>query len=277
MNILGHTVSARSVAVAHSCGEEAYRMIAGRIEVLENSGPQMYFRSNSNGRNRGAGVVVYVRRAVTATVTAATVLAMNAFGQTAPFAATQPITFFTATSAKLNGMAVPNGLASTAWFEWGPRGTYDSQTIPTDVGAGSVVVPVSASSGGLINGEVYQSRLVVSNAAGVTFGAIQLFTTGRKVVEWGSNAEYQATFQRIPALGLSNAVSVAAGETFTAVLTADRGTVIVWNSDGFVQTQMTNAVSVSAGRSHILALLVDGTVAAWGDNRYGQTNIPTGL
>jgi len=86
---------------------------------------------------------------------------------------------------------------------------------------------------------------------------VQLFTTGRKVVEWKWTPEFQTPFQRIPATGLSNAVSVAAGETFAAVLTTDRGTVIAWNSDGFVQKQMTNAVSVSAGRSHILTAGTD--------------------
>jgi hypothetical protein len=36
-------------------------------------------------------------------------------------------------------------------------------------------------------------------------------------------------------------------------------------------------VAVAAGYYHSLALKADGTVIAWGDNRYGQTNSPVGL
>ena len=36
-----------------------------------------------------------------------------------PYAATQSPTETTAASATLNGMATPNGLSATAWFEWG--------------------------------------------------------------------------------------------------------------------------------------------------------------
>ncbi len=32
-----------------------------------------------------------------------------------------------------------------------------------------------------------------------------------------------------------------------------------------------------AGGCHSLALQSDGTVVAWGDNRFGQTNVPPGL
>ncbi len=35
--------------------------------------------------------------------------------------------------------------------------------------------------------------------------------------------------------------------------------------------------AVAAGFSHCVALNADGTVVAWGDNRFGQTNVPPGL
>lgn len=42
---------------------------------------------------------------------------------------------------------------------------------------------------------------------------------------------------------------------------------------------LTDAVSVSAGNNHVMALLADGTVRAWGGNhyQYGQSVVPTGL
>ncbi len=40
---------------------------------------------------------------------------------------------------------------------------------------------------------------------------------------------------------------------------------------------LTNAMQVSAGQTHCLALTSNNTVVAWGNNLYGQTTIPAGL
>jgi hypothetical protein len=59
------------------------------------------------------------------------------------------------------------------------------------------------------------------------------------------------------------------------------GTVVAWGSDAFGQTDvpadLTNAVAISAGIEHSLALRTDGTVAVWGAGEYNQTNVPPGL
>jgi hypothetical protein len=150
----------------------------------------------------------------------------------APCAHTQPAAQITTTNATLNGMAVPNGEASVAWFEWGARGSYGQTTSPVDVGDGTVVVRANAEISGLTNGRSYQCRLVVSNAANVVYGAVQLFTTGRKVTAWGRN-DYDQTY-------------------------------VPWD--------LTNAVAVAADGFQSLALKTDGAVEAWGGNTEGQTN-----
>ncbi len=65
-------------------------------------------------------------------------------------------------------------------------------------------------------------------------------------------------------------------------LAALQPNVRVWGGDNFshqwdVPANLTNAIAVSAGSAHLLALSPDGTVVAWGDNSSGQCNVPTGL
>ena len=59
------------------------------------------------------------------------------------------------------------------------------------------------------------------------------------------------------------------------------GTVAAWGDNSYGQTNvpvnLTNAVAISAGASHNLALLNDGTVVGWGNDASGQTNVPAGL
>ena len=83
---------------------------------------------------------------------------------TNPFAFTQPAQAVTGTSARLNGMATPNGLPSVAWFEWGTSTLYGSNTLPVAVGQGFNVVYTPAPITGLTPNLPYHFRLVVSNA-----------------------------------------------------------------------------------------------------------------
>src|SRR6185436_9355279 len=179
------------------------------------------------------------------------------------------------TTATLNGMAVPNGLPSTAWFAWGTRGNYDQYTSLVGLGTGMNVNRVSQEISGLTNQGVYQFRLVVSNAVGVTYGAIQLFTTGRRMVGWGANGQL-GRFAAAP----TNAVAIAGGGSSGLAVTAENSVAVYWPWSGgagpsfsaVAQPVLTNVLSVSAGENFSLALLANGTVTAWGGNGNGQTN-----
>lgn len=93
-----------------------------------------------------------------------------------------------AASAAFTGSVVPDGLATTTYFEYGldPKYAgggpvvYDLRTPAQAVGSGSGAVPVSASVSGLVPNAVYHVRLVASNSAGTTVGADQRFTTLRE-------------------------------------------------------------------------------------------------
>ncbi len=193
---------------------------------------------------------------------------------------TQAATDIRPASATLNGMAVPNNLATVAWFEWGERGSFTQASSPTNTGAGSAVVRVSAAITTLLAGRTYQFRVAASNAAGVVYGAVQLFTTGTRVTAWGYNKYGQTTLPT----GLSNVVAVTGGGDHSLALKAD-GTVAVWGSyyNGsqyvpmFVPAGLNNVVAVAGRGSHNLALKADGTVAAWGNNGLGQAVVPVGL
>jgi alpha-tubulin suppressor-like RCC1 family protein len=75
-------------------------------------------------------------------------------------------------------------------------------------------------------------------------------------------------------------ISIAAGGYHALALRKD-GTVVAWGDNGYGQCNVPRGLrgvkSISAGRDFCLALLEDGTVVAWGDNRYGQLDLPVGL
>lgn len=57
--------------------------------------------------------------------------------------------------------------------------------------------------------------------------------------------------------------------------------VVTWGDNTYGQCNvpigLNDAIAVSAGRYHSLALRSNGTVVAWGDNRYGQADVPDDL
>jgi hypothetical protein len=83
----------------------------------------------------------------------------------------------TETNARLEGTVNPNGLPTTAWFEWGETEAYDRQTPPEQAGSGFTVVNISTEVSGLEPGAVYHYRIVAANSAGTLRGPDQTFAT----------------------------------------------------------------------------------------------------
>ncbi|MEN8906678.1 MAG: fibronectin type III domain-containing protein, partial [Clostridiales bacterium] len=76
-----------------------------------------------------------------------------------------------------------------------------------------------------------------------------------------------------------NLIDIVTGSNFTVALKKDK-TVIAWGDNEFgqcnVPDNLTNVKQISAGYNHVLALKEDGTVVAWGINRE-EINVPYGL
>ncbi|MEW6720957.1 MAG: hypothetical protein AB1346_10955 [Thermodesulfobacteriota bacterium] len=85
----------------------------------------------------------------------------------------------TANASILNGSVNPNGQATTVHFEWGENAGMAGAVSTPDQSVGNGVSDASftASLTGLASSTTYYYRVVATNAAGTTYGAIQGFTT----------------------------------------------------------------------------------------------------
>jgi len=95
----------------------------------------------------------------------------------APTVETRTATNVTATSATLNATVNPNGLGTSAHFEWGTSTTYGNKTPVQSIPAGTSDVPALANLTGLSPNTTYHFRVVATNSAGTTTGSGASFKT----------------------------------------------------------------------------------------------------
>ena len=94
----------------------------------------------------------------------------------APVATTLGASNLTTSSATLNAVVVPGGIASTAWIEWGTSTNYDNASAPQPAGSGWAQVPVTLPLAGLAQGVEYHFRVAAQNSSGITYGGDVVFT-----------------------------------------------------------------------------------------------------
>lgn len=82
-------------------------------------------------------------------------------------------------TAGINGNVNPNGLAATAWFEYGPDPnlTNPAKTDNQAMGSGEAPASINATLAGLEAGVTYYYRAAASNSAGTAKGAIESLAT----------------------------------------------------------------------------------------------------
>ncbi len=103
--------------------------------------------------------------------------AMCASDPVAPAATTSDPLGVGTTSARVAGAVAPAGSATAYVFEYGTTLSFGAISEPQSAGSSEGVVPATASLSGLEAGVTYYYRLVATNVAGTTFGAVKSFTT----------------------------------------------------------------------------------------------------
>jgi alpha-tubulin suppressor-like RCC1 family protein len=136
----------------------------------------------------------------------------------------------------------------------------------------------------------------LSNVVAVAAGAywwMALHADGTVASDYPSGTSGLLTLGGAP---VSNVVAVACGDRHCLALRRN-GTVVGWGrnyygeatgvpSGNFLYSNdvvtldgqvLSNVVAIAAGASHSVAVKSDGSVIAWGNNQYGQTDVPPGL
>lgn len=129
-----------------------------------------------------AGTTYYFRICASSTVGIANGTIMNCTTGSpgfAPTVQTLAATGVAADNARLSGSVNPNGLATTAYFEWGPDSQLVGATATSgqSIGSGYSSVAVNAALTGLTGNTTYHYRVVGTNSSGTSRGLIGSFTT----------------------------------------------------------------------------------------------------
>ncbi|MFA5794764.1 MAG: hypothetical protein WC980_06835, partial [Candidatus Brocadiia bacterium] len=182
-----------------------------------------------------------------------------------PTGMTNPATDIDFSSATLNGLINPNGLSTTAWFEWGPVTPYANTTTIRSAGSSTAYANFTENITGLTTNATYHYRLVANNASGAAYGSDQVFTAVTNT-RW---------------------THIAGGEFHTMGVKND-GTLWAWGDNSYGQLGLGNYVTQTAptqvgtetnwkktavGAEFSVALKTDGTIWSCGDNAEGQLGL----
>jgi hypothetical protein len=165
-----------------------------------------------------------------------------------PTVITLPATALATTSATLNGLVNPGGLDTSAWFEWGPSTNYGLTAGLTNVGSGSIDVPVSSALTGLAPAATYHYRIAASNPAFTNAGADFTFTTLPILV-------------LPPSVTTLSATSITAQDaTLNGMVNPKSRATIAWFEWG-TTTHYGNTAAVTNVGSGATVVCIDGTLA----------------
>ena len=156
--------------------------------------------SNVAQADAGGYSVVLSNATGMATSAVATLTVINPFP---PSVTTAPATAIGISTATFNGTVVPDGAATTAWFNWGLTTNYGNSSAVTNVGSGGKAVSVSLDVTGLAPFTVYHFAARAANALGTNTGVGMAFMT--------PGARSDITFSPLVSFGGTNGSDAQAG------------------------------------------------------------------
>ncbi len=152
-----------------------------------------------------------------------------------PTAATLAPSLINSSSVILNGVVNPNGVATTAYFQYGSTTNYSNQTIVTNLSAGLATCLVTTNLGGLTLNQILHYRIVASNSVGVSMGADMTFTNQPALlVAYPQAVGWSVGNPNPPVIQLSG--SGASPLIYTIVKSPRFGTIVTNVSGGFYTT-----------------------------------------
>ena len=251
--------------------------------IATTAGGQVYITTDSGATwtstTLPAGVIPYVHTATVAVSADGTKFWAAVYGggiytlrASAPSATTLSA-IGTNDAVVLAATANPNGMAMSAWFEWGLNTNYGNATTPIALNAAWTNASVSFVLANLTAGTVYHYRVVATNSLGCSAGQDEIVQIpGMTLI--GPNPmtnECHAEFNDPGAIAFGlppqPPLAVSAGAYHGLALLADR-TMIGWGSSEFGEgnppAEATNVVAISAGGYESIALRADGSIVAWG-------------
>lgn len=152
--------------------------------------------------------------------------------------------YIVGSNATLNALVNPLGQNTTAWIEWGTSQAYGNSTTNTNLGPGEDSLLFTNTISGLRPGVVYHYRAVAVSG--------NLRCTG-----------LDGTFVS-PLITLIGAAALT-NECHTSF------------TDPGVSSVTAVPLALAIGYDHGLAIKGDGTIAAWGDDSYGQVSGAAGI
>jgi hypothetical protein len=175
----GHNLDSRDQCNFHSSGDQVNTgPILGPLSDNGGPVPTMALKPGSPAIDAGTDSGCPATDARGVIRPAGVACDIGAFELPTPEGTTLAATSITAGAAVLKGRASnPDLLPASAHFQFGETTVYDSDTAAEEVGSSAANAAVTASISGLAPNTLYHFRLVVTNAAGVAFGADETFTT----------------------------------------------------------------------------------------------------
>ncbi len=169
-----------------------------------------------------------------------------------------------ANSATLNGRVLPNGLATNAWFEYGPTSAYGSTTTLQTIGSGTTNVNVTAALTGVAPGG-YHFRSVAQNSAGTSYGIDQLIPSNN--ANLASLILSSGTFSPTFTATITSYAANVSSQTETVTITPTRAqgdATVKVNGIAVAPGSSCGAIPLTAGITSTITTVVtaqDGTTA----------------